>query len=75
MEQTETKSWWQSRTIWASIVGVIFPILSFNNLLPPELTSNMVVESIMVITSTLAIIFRVKADKKIVIKDASDESL
>ncbi len=72
MEQT--KVWWQSRTIWASIIGVVFPILSHNNLLPAELTSNMIVETIMVITSTLAIIFRIKADKKISIKAGPNES-
>lgn len=63
MEQI--KPWWQSRTIWSSLVGAVFAVLSLTGNLPPEITSTMVVDAIVGITSILAIFFRAKATTSI----------
>jgi Na+/phosphate symporter len=59
MEQV--KPWWQSRTIIASLVGTVFAVLSIAGQLPVDLTSSMVVDAIIGVTSVLAIVFRAKA--------------
>jgi len=59
MEQV--KPWWQSRTILSSLVGAMFAALSITGQLPADLTSNMVVDAIIGVTSVLAIFFRTKA--------------
>jgi Na+/phosphate symporter len=59
MEQV--KPWWQSRTIIASLVGAVFAVLSIAGQLPADLTTNMVVDAIIGVTSVLAIVFRAKA--------------
>ena len=55
------KIWWQSRTIWAGIVGAIFSFLSLLGKVPDGLTVSMVVDAIVGTTSILAIFFRSKA--------------
>jgi hypothetical protein len=59
----DKKIWWQSRTIWAGIVGAIFSFLSLLGKVPDGLTAAMIVDAIVGTTSVLAIIFRAKADK------------
>lgn len=57
--------WWQSRTVWAGIIGTLFACLSALGWLPQDLTSNQVVDAILAVTSIAAIIFRVKAKSPI----------
>lgn len=57
----DTKPWWQSRTVIASLVGLLFIALRTLGLLPEGLEEASVVELVLAITSALAIIFRVKA--------------
>lgn len=57
----QEKVWWQSRTIWTGLIGSVFAILSGLNVLPKDLSSDMVVNAVLGITSVLAVVFRAKA--------------
>lgn len=61
----DTKRWWESRTIWASLLGLIFVALSALHVLPEGLSQEGVLEAVMGVVGVLAIIFRVKADSTI----------
>jgi len=65
---TETKIWWQSRTVWTGLVGALFAILHQFGMLPVDLTTEMVLNMILGIVSVLAVVFRVDATKKLTIK-------
>jgi hypothetical protein len=44
---TDTKNWWQSRTVWVNVVATLFAVLSTFNLLPANLDQDSVVAAIM----------------------------
>jgi hypothetical protein len=67
---TETKPWWQSRTVWAAIVGMIYPIVNMSGWLPPELTTEITLEAVMIAVSSAALYFRIKAEKKLTVVDS-----
>lgn len=64
----ENKIWWQSRTVWTGIVGLVFAFLASFKVIPPELTQDQVVEVILGVISVFAIIFRVAATKTVAVK-------
>ena len=43
----DTKSWWQSRTMWVNFVAVTFAIMGAAGLLPPGIDQEMIVTAIM----------------------------
>ena len=44
---TDTKNWWQSRTVWVNVVATLFAVLGTFKLLPPNLDQDSVVTAIM----------------------------
>jgi len=44
---TDSKSWWQSRTLWVNIVATLFALLGTFGLLPSGLDQETVVTAIM----------------------------
>ncbi len=44
---TDTKSWWQSRTVWVNVVATLFAMLGTFNLLPANIDQDSVVTAIM----------------------------
>jgi hypothetical protein len=69
MTETElqTKPWWQSRTVWAAVVGLIYPVLNSYGILPEALTSESMLETVMVAVSAAALYFRIQAEKKLTV--------
>ena len=44
---TDTKNWWQSRTVWVNVVAALFAVLGAFRLLPANLDQDSVVTAIM----------------------------
>lgn len=44
---TDTKSWWQSRTVWVNVVATLFAILGTFKLLPTDIDQDSIVTAIM----------------------------
>jgi len=44
---TDTKSWWQSRTVWVNVVATLFAVLGTFKLLPANIDQDSVVTAIM----------------------------
>lgn len=61
----DTKPWYMSRTVIASLVGLAFIALKAFGLLPEGLQEASVVEAVLAVTSVLAIVFRLKATTNI----------
>ena len=61
----EQIQWWQSRTVWAGLIGMLFAVLSGLGLVPEGLTQEMVLEAVIATVSVAAIVFRVQATKVI----------
>lgn len=61
----ETKNWWQSKTIWTSIVGVIISACALFGIVPETANTDMIVEGVLGAVSVLAIIFRTVATKAV----------
>lgn len=61
----ETKNWWQSKTIWTSIVGVILSIMALFGIVPETDSTEMIVQGVLALVSVMAIIFRTVATKAI----------
>lgn len=58
----DTKGWWQSRTVWTGIIGLLFAILSMVGWVPEGLSQEHVAEAVMAVVGVLTIVFRIKAD-------------
>jgi len=43
----DTKSWWESRTVWVNVVATLFAVLGTFKLLPADLDQDSVVTAIM----------------------------
>lgn len=66
ISMNESKPWWQSRTIWSGIIGGVFSILTISGVtLPVGFSTEIVLGTVMSVSSLAAIIFRVKATKEI----------
>lgn len=57
--------WWQSRTVWAGLIGTLFAVLSGFGIVPEGLNQGMVLEAVLGVVSVASILFRVKATKTI----------
>jgi hypothetical protein len=60
-----TKAWYQSKTIWAQIVSLIFMALILLGLLPEGLTEEEVMAAVSAVLSVAAIIFRWNATTEV----------
>jgi hypothetical protein len=55
---TDTKSWWQSRTMWVNIVAALFGLLGTTKLLPTEIDQDTVVTAIMGAVAVANVVLR-----------------
>jgi len=46
-DMTDTKTWWQSRTVWVNVVATLFAVLGTFKLLPTNLDQDSIVTAIM----------------------------
>lgn len=44
---TDTKNWWESRTVWVNVVATLFAVLGTFKLLPVNIDQESVVTAIM----------------------------
>jgi len=44
---TDTKNWWESRTVWVNVVATLFAVLGTFKLLPANIDQDSVVTAIM----------------------------
>lgn len=44
---TDSKNWWQSRTVWVNVVATLFAVLGTLKLLPVNIDQDSVVTAIM----------------------------
>lgn len=44
---TETKNWWESRTVWVNLVATLFAVLGTFKLLPANIDQESVVTALM----------------------------
>jgi hypothetical protein len=44
---TDSKAWWQSRTVWVNVVATLFAVLGTFKLLPDGLDQDSIVTAIM----------------------------
>lgn len=63
MEQ-DSKLWWQSRTIWANIVAVLFAIPAAADMLPEGFTQEQAIAGIMALLGIVNIVLRAKTTSK-----------
>lgn len=61
----DTKSWWQSRTIWLNIVAAIFAVTGTLGWLPADLDQEQIVTAIMAIVTLVTIVLRIFARHEI----------
>ncbi|MEK9211708.1 hypothetical protein [Sphingomonas sp. 2378] len=58
---TDTKYWWQSRTIWLQIVAALFAILSVFHILPTGIDQEQLVGAIMGLVAVATLILRFRS--------------
>lgn len=62
----DSKSWWESKTIWLNVVAVAFGLLTaFHVALPADLTQDTVVGAIMSLVGVAGIVLRFVTGKPI----------
>lgn len=61
----ETKAWWQSKTIWTSLVGAAFAAATLFGFLPDGVDQEQVVAAVLTVTSILSAFFRVGSTAEI----------
>ena len=57
----DTKTWWQSRTIWLQIVSAFFAILAAFHILPTGLDQEQVVGAIMGAVAIATLVLRIRS--------------
>jgi len=55
---TDTKSWWQSRTVWVNVVATLFAVLGAFKLLPANIDQDSVVTAIMGAVAIVNVVLR-----------------
>lgn len=61
----DTKTWWQSRTVWVNIVATVFALLAAFKLAPAGLDQEAVVTSIMALVGVVNVVLRLITTHKI----------
>ena len=56
---TDTKNWWQSRTVWVNVVATLFAVLGTFKLLPGNIDQDSVVTAIMGAVAIANVVLRV----------------
>lgn len=55
---TDTKSWWQSRTVWVNVVATLFAVLGTFKLLPANIDQDSVVTAVMGAVAIVNVVLR-----------------
>lgn len=55
---TDTKNWWESRTVWVNVVATLFAVLGTFKLLPANIDQESVVTAIMGAVSIANVVLR-----------------
>jgi len=55
---TDTKTWWQSRTVWVNVVATLFAVLGMFKLLPANIDQDSVVTAIMGVVAIANVVLR-----------------
>jgi len=55
---TDTKNWWQSRTVWVNVVATLFALLGTFKLLPANIDQDSVVTAIMGAIAIVNVVLR-----------------
>ncbi len=62
--EPETKPWWQSRTVWANVLSILFAVLSLAGVkLPEGLTQDQVLPVVLGIAGIVGLYLRGKTSK------------
>lgn len=62
---TDTKSWWQSRTLWVNIVAAMFAVLAAFQMLPARVDQDAIVNAIMGAVAIANVVLRLSTSKPI----------
>jgi hypothetical protein len=62
---TDSKYWWQSRTVWVNIVATLFALLGTFKLLPAALDQDSIVTAIMGAIAIANVVLRLATHKAI----------
>jgi len=57
-DMTDTKTWWQSRTVWVNVVATLFAVLGMFKLLPANIDQDSVVTAIMCVVAIANVVLR-----------------
>jgi hypothetical protein len=55
---TDSKTWWQSRTVWVNVVASLFAVLGTFKLLPTGLDQDTIVTAIMGMVAIANVVLR-----------------
>lgn len=62
---TDSKTWWQSRTVWVNVVATLFAVLGTFKLLPAGLDQDSVVTAIMGAVAMANVVLRLVTHRAI----------
>ena len=62
---TDSKTWWQSRTVWVNMVATLFAVLGTFKLLPTGLDQDTIVTAIMGIVAIANVVLRLLTNQAI----------
>ena len=62
---TDSKTWWQSRTVWVNVVATLFAILGTFKFLPADVDQDMIVTAIMGVVAIANVVLRLLTHKAI----------
>lgn len=62
---TDSKTWWQSRTVWVNVVASFFAVLGTFKLLPTGLDQDTIVTAIMGMVAIANVVLRLLTNQAI----------
>ncbi|HMI21124.1 MAG TPA: hypothetical protein VK533_16445 [Sphingomonas sp.] len=62
---TDSKTWWQSRTVWVNVVATLFALLGTFKLLPTGLDQDTIVTAIMGVVAIANVVLRLLTNQAI----------
>lgn len=62
---TDSKTWWQSRTVWVNVVASLFAVLGTFKLLPTGLDQDTIVTAIMGMVAIANVVLRLLTNQAI----------
>jgi hypothetical protein len=62
---TDSKTWWQSRTVWVNVVATLFAVLGTFKLLPAGLDQETIITAIMGVVAIANVALRLLTNQPI----------